>query len=268
MKKYNEFVNESLFTDTIQVDQLFKDMIKDFEDNDKDLRKAKMMNNHMHYVFGKFHQINNSPMTGNKKIGNKDVNVYFFPSESFLESNKGRIEITEIVENPKHDSNYPHDIFKKNDDDFTKEERRDKWRVYDTKEERFSVPYKKAKKIYEYFNNEWDIKYPQLKDAIHKNEMSIREIEKGDDPILGSVDVFDKEHNEIIYPYTVISDKEKLENYIKNHICIQGKSREDYPVTYFLNDDDSKDIALRFMKNTPKERIERINLERVREYSK
>ena len=58
---YNEFVNEKLLGQDSDVDTIFNDMVKDFEENGKDVRKAMMIGDGIHYVFGKFHEINNSP---------------------------------------------------------------------------------------------------------------------------------------------------------------------------------------------------------------
>jgi len=267
MKKYNEFVNEKFFAATeTKADEIFKEMIKDFEDNGKDLRKVMVIGDYkVHYVCGKYHQINNSPMTGNKQVGSRDISVMMFAPEHLLDAGKGRIEIEEKAINPKHDPSYGH---LDKDDELSDDDKRDKWRIYNPTEERFDIPYKKAKKIFDYFNNEWDKQYPQLKGAKYKNLMNIQEIESGDKPRLGSVDVRDKNNQEIIYSYHDFEDEEKLKKYIKNHVCIQGKSREDYPVTYFTKDGESEADAKRFIKNTPKERIERVNLERVHEYSK
>ena len=262
---YNEFVNEKLLTQSEpDVDAIFTDMVKDFEENGKDIRKAMMIGTGIHYVFGKFHEVNNSPMTGNKQVGNKDVTIHCWKSESIFGRGEASVKIEEKIVNPDYDPNYGH--FDKKDN-LTDEQRRNKWRIYNEKETRFMTSYKKGMKIVEYFTKAWDEKYPQLKGANYKNLMNITEIERGDDPHLGSVDVRDKVNTEIIYQFTNFEDEKKLKKYIKDHVCIQGKSKEGYPTTYFTKDGESKEDAERFIKNTPKERIERINLERIREYS-
>lgn len=260
--------------------EIYNEMVKDFEANGKDLKKVMMMGDHkIHYVFGPYDKINNSPMTGNKQVGNKDITVTYIAPELLLKPNslekhfgvsrglklaKGYMQIEEWVENPDYNPNY-HPDFKTMMGGRMSDSERNMMRMYDVKEERFNITYDLAKDFVDFFKKEYNKQYPELKKAKYRNLMSIGEIEKGKKPNLGYVDEFDKNHKEIIYPYDDLKDKKKILNYIKNNVCVNGKSKEDYPVTYFTKEGETVKEVEKKMKGMTKAEIVNQNKER---YSK
>lgn len=214
---------------------IYNDMIKDFEESGKDLNKINLIKNErLTYVFGEFDRIKNSPFSGNQKNGNIKINVSYIKPEILLKRNslekmfgvsrglrmaKGQFKITKVVDNPNYNKNIGFkNIFK---NDFSDSER-DMMRMHNTTEESFKITYDLAKSFISFFAKEFDRQYPQLKNADYKNTMSIQSIEEGKKPNLGYIDKFDKNGTEIVYGFSDIKDKKKIEKYIENHICVNS----------------------------------------------
>lgn len=223
LKKYNDFINEGILdifgkADDKQALHIFEDMKKDFEMCDKDLRKTKMFDNlnSLVYVFREWSLTTNS---GNYAVGDKRIKVY-----------TGGMEVNVWNVNPKHDPNHPMKFF--GDDGPTTQEDRDKWRIYNEVKYRLDISRKLSKKILNYFINEWDNKYPQLKGSQWRNGSQIQEIENGEKPVLTYVDEFAKNGVECIFSITNFKDIEKYQKWIRNSFGIECKSKEGYPITF------------------------------------
>jgi hypothetical protein len=252
--------------DDVEAKKIFQEMKDDFEKYNKDLRKVMIIDDYkVSYYMGEYHSVKNSPMSGNYPDNRhqKKIGVSLFKSKG-LEPNKGRIEIETITPNPNYDPNMSREVGLRN----PTEEEREKLRAIDRNEESFKISYDVAKKIYDYFNEEYIEQYPQLKDAKYKNKLSIQSIEEGENPRLGSVDVFDKNHNEVIYPYYKLEDKEKIEKYIKNHEVYKGKNYKREYITYFSEPGESEDMIRDNIMNMDRDDVDKQNMERVYKYSK
>jgi len=253
--------------DDVEAKKYFKEMKEDFEKYNKDCRKIMIIDDYkVVYVFGKFDIIKNNPMTGNYPDDRyqKEYKVSFFKRKG-IESNSGRFEIEEIKPNPKYDPDFKLGINKYSRDKTTEEER-EKVRAIDRYDDSFKISYDVAKKIYDYFQEEFLKQYPQLKNAKYMNQNSIQTIEKGNAPSLGSVDVFDKNHNEIIYPYYKIEDKDKIEKYIKNNVIEKGRNYKREHITYFTIPGESDDLVRDNIMNMSREDIDKQNMERLYDY--
>jgi len=253
--------------DDVAAKKIFKRMQDDFIKYDKDCRKIKIMGDHsFSYVMGKYDIIKNSAMSGNHPDdkNQEKISVYFWKKEG-LELSSGRIEIEITKPNPKHDPNLSATLGWNRR---PTEEERERLAVIKQEEEMFKISYDVAKKIYDYFNDEFIKQYPQLKDATHKNEWSIKEIEKGEEPRLGSVDLFDPKGTEIIYSYRKLEDRPKLMKYIKNNVCIEGRNKDRYPVTYFTEPGEDEDAVRDNIVNWSQKEINKQNMERVHKYIK
>lgn len=285
--KFDEYINEGLLDqvrklgkgdrentkdvflgraiDNIQANKVFDRVKKDFEQNGKDLRKVMIIGDYkVKYVMGKFDIIKNSPMTGNFPDDKHKEEISFsFFKEGGLSAGKGRLEIDETIPNPNYDPEL-HIPFRQS----PTEEEREKLAVISRNETSFKISIDVAKKVYDYFNDEYIKQYPQLKDAKNKNSWSIQEIEKGEKPKLGYVDIFDPEGTEIIYSYTDIKDKPKIEKYIKNNKCIKGKNKEHRHITYFTVPGESDGAIRDNMMNFTQAEVNKQNMERVYNYSK
>lgn len=299
--KFNDFMNEGLFggiarlrpgdrpetrnkiagrmkDDNYAVD-IYNDMVEDFEKYGRDLRKVMVIDNYkISYVFGKYDVVKNSPMTGNYPDDRykKTISVTYIGPEILINRNSleksfgvsrgfklanGRMKIEEIIPNPNYDPDFnPENIFNMTDSE------RERYRTIDTEEESFKISHDIAKDFVTYFIKEYDKQYPQLKKAKYKNLMSIKEIEQGNKPSLGYVDVFDKEHNEIVYAYYDTKDKKKIEKYIKNHVCLKGRNKDHYPITYFTLDDEPEEEIKRNMEEMSQSDVNKQNMERVNNY--
>lgn len=249
--------------DDIEAKKIFNDMKKDFEKYNKDLRKVMIIDNYkVNYVYGEYHQIKNSPMTGNYTDDKykKEIKVSFWKGKG-IGLGKGDIEIEETVPNPNYDPTLrlPYNVS-------PTDEEREKLRSINTNENRFKISYDIAKSIYDYFNEEYIKQYPQLKDAGNKNLHSIQDIEKGNKPTLGWVDLRDPNNTEIIYNYTDVNDKIKLEKYIKNNVCMKGKNKDNEPITYFTKKGESMGEVRDNIMNWSRKEVELQNKERIRNY--
>jgi len=250
--------------DDVAAKKVFKRMQDDFIKYDKDCRKIKIMGDHsFSYVMGEYHIVKNSNMSGNyPDDGNQEkISVYFWKKEG-LELSKGRIDIKTTKLNPNHDP----DLKVRWDQQPTDEERK-RLAVWKSNEESFKISYDVAKKIFDYFDQEFIKQYPQLKDATHKNEWSIKEIEKGEKPKLGSVDIFDPKGTEIIYSYTDVNDRPKLLKYIKNNVCIVSRNKDRYPVTYFTEQGEDEDVVRDNIVNWSQAEINKQNIDRVYKFN-
>lgn len=259
--------------------EIYNDMVNDFEENGRDLRKVLIVDNtRMSYIFGEFHPVENSIMSGNiGDNGKKKITVTYVSGELLLKRDelekafgvsrglkmsKGRIKIEEDYPNPRHDPDFHPNLWGTK---LTQTEK-ERYRRFNHKSEEFKITYDLAKSFINYFIKEYNKQYPELKKSKYKNEMSIRELDKTGRVKIGYVDVFDKEHNEIVYEYFSKKEKKKLEKYIKDHICFNIKSKEGYPTTYFTNNNETKEEVDNMVKNMTKEEIKKQNMERVLSY--
>lgn len=303
--KFDEYIKESVFGDVARLRpgsrsdtknklagrltddkyavSLFNEMIEDFEKYDRDLRKVKVMgNDSILYLMGKYDIIKNSPNSGNYDNinGNTRIKIMYFGAELKLKQNelekmfgvrkgfegaKAAIEIEKTVKNPMYNPNFKPD-YKSIMGGLSPTES-EMYRPMITTDERFKITYDVARKMIDYFLKEYDVQYPQLKKAKYKNADSIREIEKGNKPGLGFVGVFDKNHNDITYSYYEVDDEKKIENYIKNHIVIKGRNNQNYPITYFMNDEENEEEVRAKILTSDKDVIEKQNMDRVYQYA-
>jgi hypothetical protein len=249
--------------DDIESKKIFDIIKKDFEKYNKDLRKVLLTDNKVSYYMGEFHPVKNAPMSGNYPDDRYKTN-YTISKHEISRFNKrkfGSIEIEKITPNPNYDPSLSRKVGLRAATD----EELEHLRAIDTDNEYFKISYSIAKDIYDYFNNEYIKQYPQLKDAKYKNHQLIKEIEKGEKPRLGSVDVFDMNHNEIIYPYYKVEDKEKIEKYIKNNIIVKGRNYKREPITYFTIPGEDEDLVRDNIMNMSRYDVDKQNMERLYE---
>jgi len=104
-----------------------------------------------------------------------------------------------------------------------------------------------SKMIISFFKKEYDKVYPQLKSSTFRNEDQIKQIENGEKPTIGYVDVFSLNGIECVFPLTDLKDQPKYIKWIKSNYAVRSKSLEGYPVVYCYqvnsdNEDKYKDI--------------------------
>lgn len=230
--KYNQFINEGFlgFGGSSKGDIIFKEMVKDYKDSGENVKKAKIYGDCMTYVFG------DTPYNmGNRKVGDKEVKI------NSVNNTGAFIEVIKWVVNPDHDPNYrgrpltfdwaeggmPIPNFPQHN-----QEEKNRLRIYNEEEEEIRVSRTFARKIINFFRNEYDRKYPQQKLSKNKNYMTIQEIERGEKPTLGFVSAMAMNGVECTFTLTDLEDKPKYEWWIKHSYGIKGKSKEGYPVTY------------------------------------
>ncbi len=247
MKTFNQFINEGKLgpgsraetagkfmgraKDDKYADEVFNEMIKDYEESGKNLKKIHISSRFstMRYYFGTTRWD-----AGNRKVGDKEVRVNAVNNTGAL------FEILEWHENPKHDPNYQMDVdiewegnfphvIRRNDN----QDNRDKMRIYDQYEEQFYISRNLARKMIIYFANEYDKQYPQLKNNQEgRSYWQIKAIENGEKIRIGWVDQFAKNGVECIFDVFEPGEKEKYEKWIKNSFAVKTKSKDGYPITF------------------------------------
>jgi len=228
-------------TDDIEAKKIFKEMKDDFEKYDKDVRKSKIFGDSMVYYMGKFDSKNNSPGVGNVPEDGyqKKIKVSAWKGKG-LEISWGRIEVETITPN--------------NEDGGARINRN---------EESFKISYDIAKKIHDYFNDEYVKQYPELKDAEYKNLDQIRNIKTGKKATLGYLYATDPKGENITYSYKDIKDKKKIEKYINNNPVFVGRNYKRNHITYFTIPGESEDLVRDNIMNMEHDDVEKQNLERV-----
>lgn len=221
-------------------------MKKDFEKYDKNLKKIKIFGGYsLSYCMGEYDEISNSPDTGNvAEDGYKTIiNISFFERDK-LDFAYGRI---------KTDTTTP------NDEGETPR--------YNRKTENFKISYDIAKNTYDYFINEFDKQFPQLKGSEYRNSSQVREIEKGNKPTLGYLHATDKAGNDITDSYESFEDKPIMIKYIENHVVKTGKNHKYNHISYYTSPEESEDLIRDNMFNMEHGEVEKQNLERAYKYN-
>jgi len=229
--------------DDIAAKKVFKEIKEDFEKYNKDLRKTNLYGNtNLTYYMGEFNARNNSPGVGNHPEDGhqKVIKVSAWKGEG-LELNWGRIEID--ITTPNTNPDEPRSI--------------------DSNEEFFKISYDIAKKMLNYFYDEFNKQYPQLKGSESKNNGQIKSIENGEAPTLGYIHATDKKGERITYNYKDIKDKDKMIKYIVDNVIITGRNYKQHHITYFTEPGESEDLVRDNVMNMETDDVDKQNLERV-----
>lgn len=215
-EKYNnDKTNESLYgqlsrlspkryKNDVKASTLIDDMIEDFEQNGKNLRKVSFFKNkneisldrievgtsgRLSYVFGKYHPVRNSTMSRNNRAGNHKVSISYIPTELVLRKNeleKGfgtsrfqlgfcRVKEEIIEDNPDYNPNISMNL---DLNEIPTERQREMMRMFNEKEYEYEVSPDVATKILKYFIKEYKRQYPTIVSK-YKNSMGLDEFEKG-----------------------------------------------------------------------------------------
>lgn len=235
-------------TDDLAAKKIIKEIKKDFEKYNRDLRKVKIFaGNSFIYYMGKYHKINNSPGSGNfPDDRHQKIIEFHYWDRKGLEENWGRIKIETITPNDDPDTG----------------------NSIDRNDESYKISTDIAKKIYDFFNDEYEKQYPQLKNAKYKNHDQIRDLKKGKKPVLGYLHEDDPNGKNITYDYNNIEDIKKVKNYIKHNIILTGKNHKRHHITYFTSPNESEDLVRDNIMNMEQVDVNKQNMERVYNYNK
>tara|TARA_R110000772_G_scaffold55_6_gene322 strand:+ start:1217 stop:2140 length:924 start_codon:yes stop_codon:yes gene_type:complete len=207
---------------------LFKEIIEDYEKYDHDLKKVSILDDNnkkisfteisigkdyrLQYVFGKFHIVRNSTMSGNNQAGNRHITIMDIPFRITLKKNslerafntnrvnlrRTTVKDIKTINNPNYNS---------------RSERQGEMHLHDKKEDRYRISYDISNQIFNYFVKEYKDQYPNLKDSNYKSSDSIRDIERQSLP---------KDHDKKVKEQWEI----KIDSYLKKHdIILKSKSK-------------------------------------------
>lgn len=238
LKQFDQY-NENIFGDIKRLDpnraksdekaiKLFEDIIKDYYENNNDLKKVKIIdddksaisldkikigkNYTLSYVFGKYHPVLRDIHSGNREAGDRRIQINSIPFSITLRKNslekifntkrinKGRVTVKDVKTNHNYDRNPNignHALYKEKIDEYT-------------------ISSDIANQIFNFFINEYNKKYPELGESKYKGSMSIRDIEKNINPVIKYIDVKSKDNKNVTVAIRKGDDISEIKNMIKN----------------------------------------------------
>ena len=211
--------------------KLFDDVLKDYKEFE-DLRKLKIIdkggssinieeltigdNYDLTYIFGSYHPTYRDAHY-NREIGDRRITIKSFPFTLALKRNYysrvnfGRVEVEEIITTEDFDDenillNYNNKHVK-----------------HDAYEDKYNISSDIAIKLFKFFIEEFDNKYPELKKAKYKGSMGINTIKAGGKPILKYAEVKNLDNKWV----TIAIDKDDNENEIKELVSKMSTEESD-----------------------------------------
>lgn len=213
---------------------LFNEIVDDFIEHGKDWKKLIIHDNggtklsinelqigkqyDISYVFGKYHPINRDPHTGNREHGDRRIKISTIPFTFTLKKNElekmfntSRINLsrTTVI-----DTNSQHNFD------------RNKPGRLNTKEDEYKISVDIANKLFNYFINQWNQQFPDLKFNSYKGNMVVKDIEKNVPPVIKWITVINKDRENLMYDLRKGEDENNIKNIIKN------LSKKEYDVWY------------------------------------
>ena len=240
--------NESLLGDIQRLDprrrdsdqkgrDLFNDIEEDYIENNKDLRKVSILDGggskislnsieigryySLSYIFGKYHPVKRSNHSGNREAGDRRIEVISMPflftiRKNDLEKafNTSRVKLPEVrVKDIRTKHNYNrnpnignHALFIEDKDEY-------------------KISSDVANEIFNFFINEFSLKYPKLSRSRYKGEMSVRDIQKGIKPTIKYLYIKSKDGKDVTYPLRHGENEKEVVSKIKN---MTKKEYEEY----------------------------------------
>jgi hypothetical protein len=232
--KYNESIlgdiqrlSPSRLSNDKKAAKLFDDILKDFEKHN-DLRKVKIIDDggtsinlhqlrigedyNLTYIFGPYHPINGDAHTGNRKAGDRRVIIKSLPF--FYTIKRNELEKAFNTNRMKFGSTWVEEINMKHNWDRDPNDPENR-HLLDEDKDRYKISGDVASKLFKYFIDEFNEKFPELKDGKYKSSMSINTIKRGGKPTLDYVDVFNADGKEVILAIKAGDDKKELEKRIR-----------------------------------------------------
>lgn len=269
LQKFETFkINEEFFKDsfTNQEIKFFNDILKDFKDNNEDLKKVHIIDDGgskisfseivignyytISYVFGKWHPVKRDIHSGNKEAGDRRIKITSIPTSLTLRKNElekafntDRFQLGKVtVKEELTTNNYERNPATGNH------------RLYNTETKEYKISSKLGLKLLNYFKELWEEKYPGV-NSRYKGPMIIREIEKGISPTLRYGYTKSKDGVEVTYAIRK-GDNEK--DIIKK---INNMTREEYDLYYKQENEKlykKSDDLTKKEKNTISEEIDKL----------
>lgn len=194
----------------------------------------------LNYIFGRYHPTNNNIYSGNTQVGNRkititDVPFLFTLKRDELERafNTDRLKLRQTtITDKKTLHNYQYN---------PNSDKREERRKYNIEEDNYRITYDISKQVFDYFMEEYNRQYPDLKQSQYKNSMSIINIEKGALPTIKYIHIRNKFNDDITFGLTIEDDekeiRKKLYDMTKEEIDIFHKKRT--KLNYKKSDEDN-----------------------------
>jgi hypothetical protein len=208
---------------------LIDDIKEDFLENGEDLRKVSILDDTtsneisfskieigksytLSYVFGKYHPVVRNIYSGNREAGDRRIKIVAIPfsftiSRNSLESlfranriNLGTVRVTDVSTQHNYQRNPNignHALYKE-------------------KEDKYKISGDVALTIFNFFNNKYKEKYPDLKDSRYKSSLNISRIEKGLSPTLKYIDAKTKDGENVSAELRKGDDERELRKMVSN----------------------------------------------------
>lgn len=209
--------------------KLIDDVIEDFNKNGKDLRKVHIIDDSkdneisfskievgksysFRYVFGKYHPVKRNLFTGNKANWDRRIKIVKVPFsitlsrdslERFFKTKRvnmgySRVEDEVAVPNYERNPNIGNHALHK------------------PKKDEYKVSADLANYLFNFFLEEYNKQYPDLKDIRNKNSMDISDIEKGIAPTVKYITVKSKDGEELTYGLRKGEDEKEVRQKLSN----------------------------------------------------
>lgn len=242
MKHINNFeqFNENIIGDIARLNpnrkqnddkfsKLIDDVIEDFNNNGKDLRKVHIIDDSkdneisfskievgksysFRYVFGKYHPVKRNLFSANKENWDRRIKVVKIPfsltiRKTYLEKEFGssriglgycRIEDEVAVPNYERNPNIGNHA------------------IHKPRKEEYKVSADMANYLFNFFVEEYDKQYPDLKGIRNRNSMDISDIQKGISPAVKFIKVKSKDGKDLIYQLRKNEDEKEVRQKLSN----------------------------------------------------
>lgn len=269
MKHIKKF-NEGIFNDIGRLnpnrkaaddkfDKLSDLIIEDFEKSGKDLKKVRLMNDkekisfdsisigedyNLSYVFGSFHSVKRNLFSGNRSNWDRRVKINKIPFSFTIRKNEleksfntnrlnfSRCRVEDVIAVPNYDRN----------------PKMGNHSLHKDKRDEYYVSSDVANKLFNYFLNEYNNQYPDLKDVRTKSSMDIADIEKGVPVSIKFITVKNKDGEDLVYQLRKGENEDNIRKKIYNMSVAEYKE---------FSSKKNKDIYLEYDKKSEKENIKR-----------
>lgn len=236
---------------------LFHDIVNDFEKYGSDLKKVKIIDDGnstinftefvlgksytLSYIFGKYHPVKKDHHSGNRENGDRRIKIINFPFSIVFRKNElekafdtdrissMRAKVKDVRTIPNYDGTKPHQFNEKIDE--------------------YTISSDIANQLFEFFKEEFEIQYPDLKSSRYKDSMGIKDIEKNVKPTTKFIEVRGKDGNMLTYSLR-LGDNEKevrrmLSNMTKAEYDVYWKARnkELYEPSYKKDEEYKNEIC-------------------------
>jgi len=242
MKHINNFeqFNENILGDIARLNpnrkqnddkfsKLIDDVIEDFNNNGKDLRKVHIIDDSkdneisfskievgksysFRYVFGKYHPVKRNLFSGNKENWDRRIKVVKIPFsltlrkdslEKFFRTNRlnlgyCRVEDEVAVPNYERNPNIGNHA------------------IHKPRKEEYKVSADMVNYLFNFFVEEYDKQYPDLKGIRNRNSMEISDIQKGISPAVKFITVKSKDGKDLTYQLRKNEDEKEVKQKLSN----------------------------------------------------